>query len=491
MRTASGRVIQVQQWVTAEFGSDGELVRLASAGHDVTDRSQRDAELLLRATHDNLTGLANRSLLLDHLDLALGRARRTGQLVALVLLDLDRFKLVNDQLGRPAGDRILGLVGERIRSAARPGDTTARLGGDEFAIVCDGVDDAAEALSLASAVANAIKQKPFDLVGSEVAATTSVGVAVSDGSDHPEALLRDAGAAMYTAKDLGGARIELFDETMRSQASRRVRLATELRSAVGDGEIIVHYQPAIDLRTGAIRSVEALARWRHPERGLLSPSEFIAVADSTGAVAELGMEVLRQACTCAKGWIERWGEAAPRINVNLSPRQMGDPDIARRIALVLDDTGLPAEQLCLEITESVLLDDREATMATIGSIKALGVSLAIDDFGTGYSSLSYLNRLPIDVVKLDKSFIDGLDPIDGDAPVVAAAIISLARALRLATIAEGVTTVVQLAELHRLGCDAAQGYYFSPPLDHAGMDRYLARKLSSDDSAYPDPNGNE
>ena len=336
-------------------------------------------------------------------------------------------------------------------------------------------------------MASAIRSRPFDIGGTHVAATTAVGVAVSAGVDHPEALLRDAGAAMYRAKDLGGARIELFDETMRSQASRRVRLATELRSAVGDGEIIVHYQPAIDLRTGAVRCIEALARWRHPERGLLSPSEFIAVADSTGAVAELGMEVLRQACTCAMGWVERWGEAAPRINVNLSPRQMNDRDVARRIALVLDDTGLPADRLCLEITESVLLDDREATLATIDSIKALGVTLAIDDFGTGYSSLSYLNRLPIDVVKLDKSFIDGLDPIDGDAPVVAAAIISLARALKLATIAEGVTTVVQLAELHRLGCDAAQGFYFSPPLDHGGIDRYLARKLGADDGPSADP----
>ncbi|MDH4146728.1 MAG: EAL domain-containing protein, partial [Acidimicrobiia bacterium] len=399
MRTAAGQQVAVQQWITAEYNAAGDLVRLVAAGHDVTQRSQRNAELLLRATHDELTGLANRTLLLDHLELALGRSRRTGQLVALVLLDLDRFKSVNDQLGRARADRVLVDIADRLHAAGRPGDTAARLSGDEFAVVCDGVDDAAHALDIARRLAEVAQRTLASLErdGVAKAPTTSVGVALSAGTDNPEGLLRDAGAAMYQAKDLGGARIELFDETMRDKAHRRVRLASELRHAVGDGAITVHYQPSIDLHTGEVQTVEALVRWQHPERGLLPPGEFIAVADSTGMVRELGIEVLRQACTLARGWFVRWADRAPRIHVNLSPRQVSDPQVVERIASVLHDTGLPAERLCLELTESILLDDQEAAMATMAAIKALGVTLAIDDFGTGYSSLSYLSRLPVDV----------------------------------------------------------------------------------------------
>jgi EAL domain-containing protein (putative c-di-GMP-specific phosphodiesterase class I) len=315
-------------------------------------------------------------------------------------------------------------------------------------------------------------------------------VALSSGDDHPEALLRDADAAMYRAKDLGRARLELFDETMRSRASNRVQLTEELRHAVASGAITVHYQPSIDLRTGRVRSVESLARWQHPERGLLQPGEFIGVADSSGLVLELGLEVLRQACRKARSWQDRWGAAAPRMHVNLSGRQVADPELARLVAYVLAETRVDPRLICLELTESILLDDSEAAIEAIRGLKDLGISLAIDDFGTGYSSLSYLSRLPVDVVKVDKAFVDDLDPADGDGPVVAAAIISLARTRRLGTIAEGVTTVVQLAELHRLGCDAAQGYYFSPPLDAREIELYLERRLSGDgDDTLPADGG--
>jgi EAL domain-containing protein (putative c-di-GMP-specific phosphodiesterase class I) len=298
---------------------------------------------------------------------------------------------------------------------------------------------------------------------------------------------------MYRAKDQGRARLELFDETMRSRASTRVQVAEELRAALGSGAITVHYQPSVDLRTGGISSVESLARWRHPERGLLAPADFIEVADSTGLVLELGLEVLRQACRKARAWQDRWGAAAPRTHVNLSVRQVADPELPRRVAEVLAETAADPTRICLELTESLLLEDSERAVATVDALKDLGFSLALDDFGTGYSSLSYLSRLPLDVVKIDKSFVDRLDPLGGDGPVVASAIISLARALGLGTIAEGVTTVVQLAELHRLGCDAAQGFYFSAPLDDADIDAYLARKLdpgaNDGDDARPSAGG--
>jgi diguanylate cyclase (GGDEF)-like protein len=486
---AGGERLQVQQWVTGEHDAAGRLVRFVSAGHDVTDRSQREAELSLRATQDALTGLGNRALLLDHLELALARARRTGQLVALVFLDLDRFKSVNDRLGHDAGDHLLCLAAERIARAVRPGDTVVRIGGDEFVALCDGVDDAAHALEIADGIVAAVGEQLYDVGGTTLRATASVGVALSAGNDHPEALLRDADAAMYRAKDLGRARLELFDETMRSRASNRIQLTEELRHAVASGAITVHYQPSIDLRTGRVRSVESLARWQHPERGLLQPGEFIGVADSSGLVLELGLEVLRQACRMARSWQDRWGAAAPRMHVNLSGRQVADPELARLVAYVLAETRVDPALICLELTESILLDDSEATIEAIRGLKDLGISLAIDDFGTGYSSLSYLSRLPVDVVKVDKAFVDDLDPADGDGPVVAAAIISLARTLGLATIAEGVTTVVQLAELHRLGCDAAQGYYFSPPLDARAIEIYLERRLSDDADDLLPPSG--
>ena len=293
------------------------------------------------------------------------------------------------------------------------------------------------------------------------------------------AVLRDAEAALYRAKALGGGHIELFDAPMRSLQNDRVRLAEKLRSAVADGAITVHYQPSIDLRTGRVHSVEALVRWNHPERGLLAPGEFIDVADDTGMVSSLGLEVLRQACERAAAWRRRWGPEAPIMHVNLSARQIAEPGLVEEVAAVITGSGIEPAALCLELTESLLLEDAPASIAVVVALKALGVGLAIDDFGTGYSSLSYLSRLPVDVIKVDKSFVDRLQPVDGDGSVIAGAIVSLAKALRLKTIAEGVTSVEQLAELHRMGCDAAQGYYFSEPLPGDGIETYLATAFAS------------
>jgi diguanylate cyclase (GGDEF)-like protein len=477
MRTAAGRTLHVQQWITAERGPDGRIVRLVAAGHDVTDRSEREKELAVKASHDALTGLPNRTQLLERLDAALGRARRAGRLVGLAFLDLDRFKVVNDRFGHDGGDRLLVQVAHRLTSVLRPADLVARLGGDEFVVLCDGVEDKSHALTVANRVAHAIGTRPYTIDGASIRVTASVGLALSLGTEHPEALLRDADAALYRAKHGGRARIELFDETMRSRANNRVALAEELRVSLAADAIAVHYQPSIDLRTGNVRAVEALARWEHPSRGLLQPQEFIDVAESTGLLAELGEQVLREAAKRARAWQHRFGPLAPAIHVNLSSRQIIDSELLDTVQAVLSATGLQPSLLCLELTESVLLEDSDRAIATVRELTGLGVRLAIDDFGTGYSSLSYLSRLPVDVVKIDKSFVEVLEPSRPQASVVAGAIISLAHALGLSAIAEGVTTISQLAELHRLGCDAAQGFYFSEPLTAGAIDDYLASRL--------------
>ncbi|MDY7100257.1 MAG: EAL domain-containing protein [Actinomycetota bacterium] len=480
MVTADGEV-QVFQRITGEHDTAGNLVRIWSVGHDVTERHRREVELSLRATHDVLTGLPNRLMLLEKLDLALSRAWRSGRLVALLFLDLDRFKTVNDRRGHDAGDEVLVQLADRLVEVVRPGDTVARIGGDEFVILCDGVETSDEALVIANRVASAIASHDFLVGGQDQKMSASIGIALSSGTDHPEALLRDSDAAMYRAKDLGRARLELFDEGMRRQATTRVQLADELGDALRLGEISVHYQPSIDLRKtdredGVVEAVEALARWEHPVRGMLHPSDFIGVADDTGLVLGLGTDVLRQACRKVREWQARYGRRAPRVHVNLSTRQLAQTDVCRVVEEVLAETGTDPSMLCLELTESVLMDDSDTTLSTLERLKAIGVQLAIDDFGTGYSSLSYLGRLPIDVVKIDKSFIEGLER-GSDNRAVVAAIINLAHTLGLRVVAEGVTTVTELGQLHDLKCDAAQGFYFAAPLPEREIELYLDRRL--------------
>jgi diguanylate cyclase (GGDEF)-like protein/PAS domain S-box-containing protein len=464
MTAGDGSTVQVWQTITATLGPDGEVVELSAVGRDVTERRRWEASLAHQATHDALTDLPNRALLLDHLELALARTGRSPGLLALLFLDLDRFKQVNDGLGHDAGDDLLVQAARRIRAVTRPIDTVARLGGDEFVVLCEDVDDEQHAIAVAERISRALEHRPFALGEVEVAVTASIGIALSAGGEaaHPEALLRDADAAMYRAKDAGRARFELFDESMRRRSEARHSLARELTEAIEYGHIVVHYQPCVDLRTGRVSSVEALARWQHPVRGILSPSEFISLAEDTGLVIGLGLRVLSDACHQARAWELAIGADAPRVHVNLSARQLMVPDVAHLVGGVLDATGLDPARLCLEITESVVMDDAHAVIDTLRGLKELGVSIAIDDFGTGYSSLSYLRRFPVDVLKVDQSFVDGLGPDPEDSAIVAA-VVNLASTLDLQAVAEGVETADQLDALVRLGCDAAQGYWFARP----------------------------
>ncbi|MEZ5266130.1 MAG: diguanylate cyclase [Acidimicrobiales bacterium] len=405
MRTMSDSVLRVQQWITAEWEGD-RIIRLVAVGHDVTARSRREAELAERASHDWLTGLSNRSRLLESLEAALARARRNQRLVALAFLDLDRFKLVNDRFGHEAGDQLLVQVAERLRSVVRPSDLVARLGGDEFVVLCDTVDDKSQAFAMAHRVANALSANPYTVDGTTVRVTASVGLALSRGTESPDGLLRNADAALYRAKETGRHRIALFDESMRSRVSNREILAEELRAALAAGDITVHYEPAIDLRSGEVRAVAALARWEHPERGLLTTTDFAEVAEAARLLPALCEHILSDAAERARSWQHRFGGSAPPIHVPVTSHQVVDASLVDTVAVALRRSGLRPGLLCLEIDEAVLLEDTERAIGTVRDLKALGVRLAIAGFGTGYSSLSYLSRLPVDVVKIDRSFVE-------------------------------------------------------------------------------------
>jgi diguanylate cyclase (GGDEF)-like protein/PAS domain S-box-containing protein len=469
MRNAEGTELVVWQTITPVLRSDGSIHQVSTVGRDVTERRRLEADLAHQATHDSLTGLPNRALLLDHLELALARAERDNRLIALLFLDLDRFKSVNDTLGHDVGDELLAQAARLLSSVVRPSDTVARLGGDEFVILCDDVEDQDYAEAVARRVAAAIESRPFLVGDTELVITASIGIALSSGGQaHPEALLRDADAAMYRAKDMGRARLEIYDETMRRRTARRLELAEELAAGIEAGDIVVHFQPGVDLDTGQVRCVEALARWNHPVNGLLWPKEFIGLAEETGLIVGLGLRVLSTACEHGRRWEDRFGADAPRVHVNLSGRQLTTSNLPVLVQGVLEGSGLTPSHLCLEITESVLMDDASAVIDTLWELKAIGVTLAIDDFGTGYSSLSYLRRFPVDVLKIDQSFVAGLGPDPEDSTIVAA-IVNLADTLELETIAEGVETVDQLIRLRGLGCRMAQGYYFAEPAEAAAV----------------------
>jgi diguanylate cyclase (GGDEF)-like protein/PAS domain S-box-containing protein len=464
MVTADGRMLEVWQTIAAKRRSDGQMAQISSVGRDVTERRRLEAALAHQATHDALTGLPNRAFLLDQLGPALTRAPNHGVVVAVLFFDLDHFKAVNDTFGHDAGDDLLVAVAARIEQVLRPDDVLVRVSGDEFAVLCKGVVDAHHAVAVAQRVLSMIEAQPFALGKGEIDITASAGIALSSGGEdaNPEAILRDADAAMYRAKDLGRARLELFDESMRQRAAHRLELADELAHAIEHGEIVIHYQPSICLRSGRVTAVEALARWQHPNRGLLAPKEFIELAEDTGLIVGLGLRVLSDACAQAREWADRLGDDAPRVHVNLSARQLTAANLAVLVRGVLEGQRLDPDRLCLEITESVLMEDAPAVIEALRRLKDIGVLLAIDDFGTGYSSLSYLRRFPVDVLKVDQSFVDGLGPDPEDSAIVAA-IVNLAVILDLEAVAEGVETPEQLEQLRALGCAAAQGYLFARP----------------------------
>ncbi|HSO96513.1 MAG TPA: EAL domain-containing protein [Acidimicrobiia bacterium] len=430
---------------------------------DISQHKATAARLTYAAIHDSLTGLANRPRFVERVNRALGHATRRGRRVGVIFLDLDRFKVVNDSLGHAAGDQLLGALADRLRGAVRPSDTVARVGGDEFVILCDDVVDTAAALEVAERITQAIV-RPTVIDDRELFVTASLGVVVSRGpDDSADALLRDADAAMYRAKDQGRARIELFDEATHRRAVTFLELDADLHRAVERNEFVVHYQPIVDLTTGKVSGLEALLRWQHPTRGLVEPDEFIGRAEDNGLIVPMGFWALREACRQTTVWQSRQSRGPPlHVSVNLAPRQLTHRSLVPQLDEILRRTGINPATVWLELTEGALMEDAEKTITVLTALRELGVHLAVDDFGTGYSSLAYLKRFPVEALKVDRTFVDGLGRESEDTSIVGA-VVGLAHSLGIGAIAEGLETPSQLAELRTMGCDFAQGFLFGPP----------------------------
>jgi diguanylate cyclase (GGDEF)-like protein/PAS domain S-box-containing protein len=444
---------------------------------DDTDRRALEEQLAHMAFHDPLTDLANRALFHNRVEHALARVREGG-LVSTLFIDLDDFKNVNDSLGHGVGDDLLVLVAERLRSGLRPSDTVGRLGGDEFAVLLEDVAHEMEPVRAAQRILAGMG-RPFVVGDRTLYTRASIGIATAaPGESDAGDLLRNADTAMYTAKARGKARYELYDDEMHGAVARRMELEADLRAALDRGGLRVAYQPIVSLRTGAVRGIEALARWDHPERGPVSPADFIPVAEESGLILPLGRWVLETATAQMRRWHERFPSRTPlEINVNLSPTQLRQPTVGLEVAEALDTSGLPPGYLVLEITESLLLDDTDPTIAKLEELRRRGVKIAIDDFGTGYSSLSYLLRLPVDKLKIDQSFVASIAPGAPEAALVEA-IVSMARTLGLETVAEGIETQAQHDELAARGCDHGQGYLLGRPVPAEEVERWLAAQAA-------------
>ena len=462
-RREDGGIIDVE--VSASVIPYGNKEVCCSIVRDVTERKAMERELAYRAFRDPLTGLPNRTLLEDRLRQATARAGRLGERISVLFLDLDNFKVINDSLGHETGDELLVTVSRRLQGCLRPSDTAARLGGDEFVVLLDVDSGVSEASRVAERILGALRI-PLVLQGKELVVDASIGIAVGGAGESPGDLLRDADLAMYRAKARGKAYYEVFLPTMHEEALERLNLEDELRRSIEREELKVCYQPKISLATGRINGTEALVRWEHPERGLIMPEGFIPLAEETGLINEIGRWTLEEACRRARVYSKYGSDAPPlEMSVNLSAIQLQQPGFVHEVAGLLQKTGVDPRNLILEITESVIMGEPASNVATLESLKKLGVQLAIDDFGTGYSSLSYLSRFPVDGLKVDRSFVNELGENSGEE-IIVSSVIALAHSLNIGVVAEGVETAYQLSRLRELGCDEAQGNYFSVPVPH-------------------------
>ena len=464
-RRRDGSELPVEVGLGTAQSGDATLVTVVVT--DITERKQVEAQLAHQATHDALTGLPNRALFSDRLAQALARTPRRApdnDKVAVLFFDLDRFKLINDSLGHQAGDQALVMVAERLRALLRPSDTVARFGGDEFAMLCEGLAGPRDAAQIAKRMLRRLSE-PLVLAHSEHLVTPSIGIALANRADtDPEQLVRDADAAMYRAKDRGRARYELFDAELRAQTVARLGLETGLRRVVQRGELRLVYQPIMALGTPHPIGAEALLRWQRPGHGIVAPKQFIPIAEETGLITQIGAWVVHQACRQAKLWQATTNGAGLQVSVNLSVHQLGQTGIVDIVAEALQDADLDPQLLRLELTESALMLDPEASLVALRELTELGISVAIDDFGTGYSSLSRLRQFPVNALKVDREFVDGLGREPEDSAIVAA-VISLAHAYGITTVAEGVETAEQVAILRDLGCEYAQGFYYAHPAE--------------------------
>lgn len=450
------------------YDKNGLAIRIDGIFDDITHRKQVEEQLIHDALHDALTGLPNRTLFIERVELALQKTKwRKDYLFAVLFIDLDRFKLVNDSLGHTVGDQLLIAIAPLLKQCLRPTDTIARLGGDEFTIFLDELNNITEATSIAERLQATLKS-PFQLEGYTVFTSASIGIVPSStGYEKAADLMRDADIAMYRAKEQGKARYAIFDQVMYEETLELLQLESDLRLALERQEFCLYYQPIISLVTGRLTGFEALARWQHPQQGLISPTKFIPVAEDTGLIVSLGEWLLREACRQMYAWQIQFPTAFPlTVSVNIAGKQIKEPSFINQIERILTETGLDGNCLKLEITESMLMEDIQETINTLLQIKALNIQLSIDDFGTGYSSFSYLHRFPINTLKIDRSFVSQMN-FDREKLEIVRTITTLAHTLGMDVIAEGVETAEQFAQLQALGCEFGQGYFFSKPLNCA------------------------